>query len=91
MSSVLKGDVVEALAVALEEAGKEAVPERLEQLDLSPAGIAELHPTPSLSHIPTHEVLAAEGIAVQRDRRLDRVHGDRHVVELQPGHGTNGM
>jgi hypothetical protein len=34
----LEGDVVEALAVALEEAGKEAVPERLEQLDLSPPG-----------------------------------------------------
>src|SRR5262245_28115224 len=68
----LKGDVVKAFPVAIEEAGQEAVAERLQELDLVSARKPQLYPAPRAIRVAAHQVLAAEHVAVQRKRRLDR-------------------
>src|SRR5215212_5843454 len=79
----LEGDVVKALAALLEETGQESLPERLEQLDL--AAVRELHldPAPRVG-VATHQVLAAERVAVELQRVSDRVDRYGDMIELEP-------
>src|SRR5918999_2203054 len=59
----LEGHVVQTLPSPVEEAREEAVALGLEELDLPPAGPAELDPAPGVGRVAAHQVLAAEGIA----------------------------
>ena len=79
----LEGHVVHALSALLEEPRQEALAERLQQLDLAAAGKAQLHPAPRVRDVTAHQVFAAEAVAVELQGRLDRVHGDGDMVELE--------
>ena len=79
---------MKALPVAVEEARQEALAERLKQLDLAaPESAAES--SASFLQVAAHQVLAAEGVAVERQRGLDRAHCDGDVVKLKLRHALD--
>jgi hypothetical protein len=82
---------MQALAVALQEAGQEPIPERLQQLHLSATREPKLDPAPGPARVAPHQVLAPEGVAIERQGRLDRAHGDGDVVQAQLGHPPHSM
>ena len=82
----LEGHVVKALAARVEELREEALAERLEQLDLAAARKAQLEPAPGVPRVAAHQVLAAEPVAIEPQRGLDRVQGDGDVVEPELRH-----